>query len=67
MDITMCDGQGCDLKTTCYRYTATPNEYMQSYFTETPIKNGECEHYWQDAKERAKNLMKLKKGCNEKT
>ena len=66
-DITMCNGQGCELKETCYRYTATPSKYMQSYFTETPIKNGECEHYWQDAKERAKNLMKLKKGYNEKT
>ena len=66
-DITMCNGQGCELKETCYRYTATPSKYMQSYFTETPIKNGECEYYWQDAKERAKNLMKLKKGYNEKT
>ena len=67
MDITMCEGKNCDLSITCYRYTATPSEYIQSYFTETPIENGECEYYWQDAKERAKNLMKLKKGYNEKT
>ena len=67
MDITMCDGKGCELKETCYRYTATQSKNMQAYFTETPIKNGECEYYWQDAKERAKNLMRLKKGYNEKT
>ena len=66
-DITMCNGQGCELKSTCYRYTATPSKHVQSYFTEPPIKNGKCEYYWQDAKERAKNLMKLKKGYNEKT
>lgn len=65
-DITMCNGKNCDLSLTCYRYTAKPSSY-QSYFTEAPIENGECEYYWQDAKERAKNLMKLKKGYNEKT
>ena len=67
MDITMCDGKDCELKETCYRYTATPSNYRQSYFTEAPIENGECEYYYPDAKERAKNLMKLKKGYNEKT
>ena len=66
-DITMCNGKGCDLALTCYRYTATPSKYMQSYFVESPIENNECEYYWQDSKERAKNLMKLKKGYNEKT
>jgi len=67
MDITMCEGKNCDLSITCYRYTATPSKYIQSYFTEAPIENGECEYYYPDAKERAKNLMKLKKGYNEKT
>ena len=67
MDITMCEGKNCDLSITCYKYTATPSQYRQSYFTESPIENGECEHYWETPKERAKNLMKLKKGHNEKT
>jgi hypothetical protein len=65
-DITMCDGKNCDLSLTCYRYTAKPNEYRQSYFTESPIENGECEHYWEDPKERSRKLMKLKNGYKEK-
>ena len=44
-DITMCNGKNCPLRKKCYRYTATPGHW-QSYFTETPIKNGECEYYW---------------------
>ena len=30
-DITMCVGTGCPLRETCYRYTAEPNEYRQSF------------------------------------
>lgn len=48
-DITMCLGTNCPYKETCYRFTATPNEYRQAYFMEPPIKDGECEHYWGDA------------------
>ena len=40
----MCDGQGCDLKSTCLRYKATPSE-MQSYFVEAPIKDEQCDYY----------------------
>lgn len=66
-DITMCTGNNCELALTCHRYTATASEYRQSYFAEPPIKNGECEHYWEDAKERSRKLMKLKNGYNGKT
>jgi hypothetical protein len=44
-DITMCKGKGCEAKFTCYRFTAKPNKFMQSYFSETPDVNGGCEHY----------------------
>lgn len=44
-DITMCEGEGCECKFTCYRFTAKPNEYRQSYFMESPIKNNGCEYY----------------------
>ena len=44
-DITMCKGDGCETKFTCYRFTAKPNEYRQSYFMESPIKDGGCEYY----------------------
>ena len=64
-DITMCEGQGCELRSTCYRYTSTPSKYSQSYFIESPIKDGKCDEYWEDPKERAKNLMRLKDGYKE--
>lgn len=43
-DITMCKGVGCEVRGTCYRYTAEPS-YMQSCFSKTPSLNGECEYY----------------------
>jgi hypothetical protein len=49
-DITMCEGVNCDKRLTCYRYLATANPYAQSYFSETPINNGECDMYWHDVK-----------------
>ena len=45
-DITMCDGQGCNARDTCYRYTATMG-YRQSMFTKAPIKDGLCDYYWE--------------------
>ena len=44
-DITMCNGIGCDLASTCLRYKATPSEYSKSYFTEAPIEDGQCDYY----------------------
>lgn len=48
-DITMCKGMDCTIKNECYRYTAKPNEYWQSYFVKSPCtkKMGgtACEHY----------------------
>lgn len=46
MDGTKCSGLNCPLKEKCYRFTATPNEYRQSYLTEVPFKDGECEYFW---------------------
>lgn len=45
-DIAKCLGTGCPYKETCYRYTSEPSEYMQSYFSVPPIKDGKCEMYW---------------------
>lgn len=55
-DIAMCNGSGCLIKNDCYRYTAKPSEYLQSFFVEAPFLKGEipfkctrrgyCEHYW---------------------
>lgn len=50
-DITMCSGQNCPLKESCYRYKAKPDEYRQSYFTEPPYDReySKCDMYWQTA------------------
>lgn len=45
-DIAMCEGGDCPIKETCYRFTAKPSAYRQSYFSVPPIKDGECSHYW---------------------
>lgn len=30
-DISMCNNSDCKFKNKCYRYTAKPNQYLQSY------------------------------------
>lgn len=42
-DITMCNGEGCPVKESCYRFMAIANEYRQSYFLSSPIKDGKCD------------------------
>lgn len=52
-DITMCPGNGCPLKETCYRYKAKPSQY-QSFFAELPpwdYDKDECTRYWEIEKE----------------
>jgi hypothetical protein len=45
-DITMCNGIDCHLKENCYRFKAEPSEFMQSYFSDSPIKDDKCDYYW---------------------
>ncbi len=47
-DITMCPGEECPLKEKCYRFTAHPNEFRQSFFTGIPYNEDkeECEYFW---------------------
>lgn len=60
-DITKCTNESCQLKESCFRWTAKPNDYMQSYaefhFTlkTTLSKDGihnksnvECDHFLGD-------------------
>lgn len=53
-DISMCKGGGCELKELCYRYTAEPNPYRQTYFGCPPYKKkmggSSCEYYWPNRK-----------------
>lgn len=48
-DITMCKGEMCAKKETCYRYTAPVTEYRQAYFVASPINmlSGKCNEYWE--------------------
>ena len=60
-DITKCSDEECPINDTCYRYTAEPNEYYQSYFVNTPIKeDGSCDHYWH----RCKHTPRDGESCN---
>jgi hypothetical protein len=44
-DITMCSGEGCPKRETCYRAQA-PEGIRQSWFVEVPLRDGDCRHYW---------------------
>lgn len=46
-DITMCDGvEGSELCKTCYRKNAKASDWQTMF--DAPMKDGECEHYWED-------------------
>lgn len=45
VDMTMCTDEHCKKKNSCYRYTATPSKYYQSYFAEQVRKDDECEYF----------------------
>ncbi|MHB8871827.1 MAG: hypothetical protein ACYC5G_05225 [Candidatus Doudnabacteria bacterium] len=48
-DISMCNPKHCTIKKKCYRFTATPSEFWQSWFTEEPYnqQTKTCDFYWE--------------------
>lgn len=46
-DIAMCKNENCKKKLKCYRYTATPSEYRQSYMNFT---REDCSYFWDNSK-----------------
>lgn len=51
-DITMCHGSACPKhqRDRCHRFTATPTPERQAYFVDAMcLKNGYCEHFWDNA------------------
>lgn len=50
-DITMCNGNGCNKKDSCYRVKAAPSKY-QSYsdFENHLDKDGSCKHFILDGR-----------------
>lgn len=45
-DISMCEGRDCPQKSLCYRFTAKPSEFRQSYFVEPPNEGAWCKYFW---------------------
>ena len=46
-DISMCMNKECPLREGCYRATAEPDEYWQTYSSFEYISAEEkCDHYW---------------------
>lgn len=50
-DITMCQGNGCPRKESCYRHTAPANPYRQSWFMKSPLddKTLTCDEWWDNS------------------
>lgn len=46
-DITMCNGNNCELSSNCYRYKAEPSKYRQSYFSKPPNDGVVCDYFWE--------------------
>ncbi len=58
-DISMCPGNNCKKKNTCFRYLADKDKYAQSYCQFTLDKEGKCEYYWEvKSKSELKRLNK---------
>jgi hypothetical protein len=55
-DISMCSGIGCQQREKCYRHTAKPNEFRQSYFTNPPLQKDtqECDYFWNNEEQLTK-------------
>ena len=51
-DISKCAGTDCELKKTCFRFTAESSDY-QAY--QEFWKDDSCDYYWDDKKVNPKN------------
>lgn len=60
MDYTLCNGDNCPIKKTCYRFLAEPDKY-QSYFSKSPNKGKKCNYYWKYKERTVKKSFKAGK------
>lgn len=60
-DISMCDGFGCPKKDLCYRHTAIPSPFCQTYSQFRIDKDGRCEDYWPNREAEAIEITKKAK------
>lgn len=52
-DITMCVNKDCPLRMKCYRFTAVPTPYWQSYTDFKPV-NGKCNGFQDNSGRRSR-------------
>lgn len=52
-DITMCNNETCTLKERCYRHTAIPDDYWQSWAFFEQNEDGTCDNFYPTAVEYA--------------
>lgn len=45
-DITLCTDNKCPMRNECYCFRAKPSKWGQSYFAESPLKDGKCEYFF---------------------
>ena len=59
-DITMCLNEDCQKKDDCYRYTAKPTPYMQSYadFGRSEVDLQDCKMFWDNSEQKARENIK---------
>jgi len=51
-DIAMCSNTACPSNKYCYRFTATPSEFRQSYADFAPEDDEvNCSHFWSNGKD----------------
>ena len=50
-DIIMCENKTCPLRYKCYRATAKPGLYWQSFFI-FDYKDGKCEYFWDNEEDK---------------
>lgn len=47
-DISKCNGNKCNIKTKCYRFTSKSNDW-QSWLVPTYSSDGKCEFFWDNS------------------
>ena len=57
-DMSICTGEECPLRNTCYRYRANASTLMQYYFTEVPynVEEDKCDFYYPLRQKQENNL-----------
>ena len=47
LDISMCKGENCPIRDSCYRFTAIPDRFQSYGAFEEFLVDGQCPWYWE--------------------